>query len=67
MSSFIYLLIISRHKPFLHKFISSQVGDKVEVVEHYERYSDASSGPLRPGDRGTIMEIQRGPRGDRYV
>jgi len=44
---------------------SFEVGDKVEVSEGYERYGDAASGPLRPGYRGTVMEVQRGPRGDR--
>jgi hypothetical protein len=42
-----------------------EVGDKVEVAEGYEKYGDAASGPLKPGDRGSVMEVQRGPRGDR--
>lgn len=44
-----------------------QVGDKVELVEGYERYGDASNGPLHPGDRGTVVEVLDGPNGERYV
>ena len=42
-----------------------QVGDKVELVNGYEKYGDASGGPLQPGDRGTVVELQRGPNGER--
>jgi hypothetical protein len=44
-----------------------QVGDKVELVNGYDKYGDASGGPLQPGDRGTVVELQRGPNGERYV
>ncbi|KAL7561760.1 hypothetical protein ACA910_013300 [Epithemia clementina (nom. ined.)] len=40
-------------------------GDKVELVEGYEKYEDASGGPLKPGDRGTVVEVQNGPNGER--
>ena len=36
------------------------------MVEGYERYGDASDGPMQPGDRGTVVEIQEGPSGERY-
>jgi hypothetical protein len=42
-----------------------QVGDKVELVESYEKYGDSSGGPLQPGDRGTVVELQQGPNGER--
>jgi len=48
-----------------HGVFMFEVGDKVEVSVGYDRYGDAASGPLRPGDRGTVLEVQRGPRGDR--
>jgi hypothetical protein len=35
-------------------------------VEGYERFGDASSGPLLPGDRGTIIEMQNGSSGEKY-
>jgi len=37
-----------------------EIGDKVEVIEGYERHGDAASGPLKVGDRGVVMELQRG-------
>lgn len=43
----------------------SQVGDKVELVEGFERYGDAVGGPLQLGDRGVVVELQRGPNGER--
>lgn len=43
-----------------------QIGEKVELVRNYERFGDAASGPLLPGDRGTIIEFQ-GIEGSRYV
>ena len=46
---------------------SVRQGDKVELVEGYEKYEDASGGPLKPGDRGTVVEVQNGPNGERYV
>lgn len=42
-----------------------QIGDKVELVEGYERYGDATSGPLQVGDRGVVVELQRGPNGEK--
>jgi hypothetical protein len=41
------------------------VGDKVELVEGYEKLGDSANGPLQPGDRGSVIEIQRGPTGER--
>lgn len=41
------------------------VGDIVELVEGYDKYGDASGGPLQLGDRGTVVELQRGPNGER--
>jgi hypothetical protein len=46
---------------------SFRVGDKVEIADGSNRYGDASNGPLKPGDLGTVIELQRGARGDRYV
>lgn len=42
-----------------------QIGDRVELVEGYERFGDAINGPLAPGERGTIVELQQGPEGER--
>ena len=39
-----------------------QVGDKVELSEDYRSYGDAISGPLRPFDRASVIEIQTGVR-----
>jgi hypothetical protein len=36
-------------------------------VEGFERYGDASSGPLQVGDRGIVVDLQRGPNGEKYV
>lgn len=47
--------------------VAQQIGDKVELVEGYERFGDASSGPLQVGDRGVVVELQRGPNGERWV
>jgi len=44
-----------------------QVGDRVELVQGYEKYGDAAGGPLQPGDRGVVVELQRGPNGEKYV
>ena len=27
-------------------------------MSNYERFGDASNGPLLPGDRGTVIELQ---------
>lgn len=45
--------------------IAIRKGDKVELVDGYEKYEDASGGPLKPGDRGTVLEVQNGPNGER--
>jgi len=42
-----------------------KVGDRVELVDGYEKYGDASGGPLQPGDRGTVVELQQGPSDER--
>ena len=42
-----------------------QVGDKVELVEDFERFLDEPGGPLKPGDRGTVVELQNGHAGER--
>lgn len=44
-----------------------QIGDKVELVPGYEKFGDASGGPLNLGDRGIVVDTQNGPNGDRYV
>lgn len=41
-----------------------EVGDKVELVDGYEKYGDATGGPLQPGDRGTVVELQCGANGE---
>eukprot|EP00592_Proboscia_alata_P009438 CAMPEP_0194361474 /NCGR_PEP_ID=MMETSP0174-20130528/9057_1 /TAXON_ID=216777 /ORGANISM="Proboscia alata, Strain PI-D3" /LENGTH=3162 /DNA_ID=CAMNT_0039133703 /DNA_START=62 /DNA_END=9550 /DNA_ORIENTATION=- len=42
-----------------------EVGDKVELTDEYDMFGDALSGPLRSGDCGTVLEVQRstGSRG----
>jgi hypothetical protein len=42
-----------------------QIGDVVELVEGYEKYGDASRGPMVPGDRGQVVEVQQGSNGER--
>jgi len=42
-------------------------GDKVELAAGYEKFGDASGGPLQPGDRGVVIGTQIGPNGERYV
>ena len=34
-------------------------------MEGYERYGDASNGPLQRGERGTVVELQEGRNGER--
>jgi hypothetical protein len=54
--------------PFLSSLlfpVTGQIGDKVELVDGYERYGDAASGPLLIGDRGVVVELQRGPNGEK--
>lgn len=43
----------------------AQIGDVVELVEGYEKYGDASRGPMVPGDRGQVVEVQQGSNGER--
>lgn len=42
-----------------------QVGNIVELVEGYEKYGDAARGPMVPGDRGQVVEVQQGANGER--
>lgn len=37
------------------------MGDKVELVDCYAKFGDASGGPLQLGDRGTVIEVKQGP------
>ena len=43
----------------------NQVGDKVELVDGYERFGDAANGPLHPGERGTVIDVQESQSGER--
>jgi hypothetical protein len=45
--------------------IFRQVGDKVELIEGYEKFADALGGPLQPGDRGIVVELQVDPNGEK--
>jgi hypothetical protein len=47
--------------------LAFEVGDKVELAEGYDRYGDAVCGPLQVGDRGIVVEVQKGPNGEKYV
>jgi hypothetical protein len=38
----------------------------VELVDGYERFGDAANGPLQPGERGAVFDVQEGPNGERY-
>ena len=51
---------------FFH-IVTFQIGDKVELVEGFDRYGDASSGPLQLGDRGIVVDFQNGANGEMYV
>lgn len=53
------------HKDPAGEAVQFDIGDKVELVEGYERFGDAANGPLLPGERGTIIELQKGPAGER--
>lgn len=44
---------------------TTKVGDKVELIDGYEKFNDSTGGPLQAGDRGTVVDIQRGPNGER--
>lgn len=44
-----------------------EIGEKVELVEGYERFGDAANGPLQPVDRGTVIELQKASSGEMYV
>uniref|UniRef100_A0A7S1B4W0 Uncharacterized protein n=1 Tax=Corethron hystrix TaxID=216773 RepID=A0A7S1B4W0_9STRA len=41
------------------KFFSFEAGDTVELSDDFEKYGDAGSGPLQPGDRGSVTEVQK--------
>lgn len=43
---------------FSHINFRLKIGDMVELVNNYERFGDATNGPLLPGDRGTVIELQ---------
>ena len=47
------------------KASSVEKGDRVQLVEGYEKFGDAAGGPLRPGDRGVVVELQGSPNGER--
>jgi hypothetical protein len=47
--------------------LAFEVGDKVELAVGYNRYGDAVCGPLQIGDRGIVVEVQKGPNGEKYV
>jgi hypothetical protein len=47
--------------------IRFHLGEKVELVGGYERFGDAANGPLQPGDRGTVIELQKASSGEMYV
>jgi hypothetical protein len=44
-----------------------EIGEKVELVEGYERFGDAANGPLLPGDRGSVIELQKVSPDEMYV
>ena len=35
------------------------------MVDGYEKFGDSARGPLRPGDRGLVIELQKGPNGEK--
>ena len=37
----------------------------MELIEGYEKFGDAARGPMAPGDRGQVVEVQRGASGER--
>jgi hypothetical protein len=39
-------------------------GDRVELTSGYEKFGDAAGGPLLPGDRGVVVDLQRAPNGE---
>jgi hypothetical protein len=39
----------------------------VELTNGYEKFGDASGGPLLTGDRGVVVDLQRAPNGEQYV
>lgn len=41
--------------------LAVEKGDRVQLVDGYEKYGDAAGGPLRPGDRGVVVELQGSP------
>jgi len=44
-----------------------RIGDKVELSDDYLQRGDAGSGPLKQFDRGTVVEVQTGSRGDNQI
>jgi hypothetical protein len=44
-----------------------EIGDIVELVDGYERFGDAANGPLLPGDRGSVIELQKASSDEMYV
>jgi hypothetical protein len=44
-----------------------QIGDRVELIEGYDKYGDALGGPLQPRERGVVVDVQNGSKGERYV
>lgn len=54
----------STQKEHVDETYGFEVGEKVELVGGYERFGDAANGPLLPGERGTIIELQKGPSGE---
>lgn len=53
-------------EPYVRASTIFQAGDKVELVEGYERFGDATNGPLQPGDRGRVVDFQEGPNGEKH-
>ena len=45
--------------------VDIKVGDYVELVEGYDKFGDASSGPLEPFARGLVVDLQNGTDGER--
>ena len=58
-------VLVEDEKSTLSSKISIEKGDRVQLVEGYEKFGDAAGGPLRPGDRGVVVELQGAPNGER--
>ena len=48
---------------YSYQFLS-KIGDRVELVEGFELFGDCSEGPLQPGDRGIVVDLQNGQNGE---